>query len=270
MELCTNRKIMKIISTFLFILLTSCTDGKTSYIGSTPANAAIRTFLGIPLSDSVDFIRWEFVNGGDQYAAICTYGIGKPNTNGFIDPKKIDIRGRLTREGNYYRLYHNNQTLLLAIFNSGLLYFANADKSFMAGTGGWGYALSGKGPIQPSDIKPKQFTLKDSMAFHGRTPCEGFSKQGLTVSPNCYKLKWSIVLYAANGRATTYKTRGTAFRNGEPKTGKWYFKDGMGWIDGGDHRLYFIIPDENIILFTDAKWNLLQGDEDFGYALSRK
>src|SRR5215213_146007 len=119
---------MKIITTLLFLLLSSCVDAKTSYIGSTPANPAIKTFLGIPLSDSVDFIRWEFVNGGDQYAVICTYGIGKPNTSGFIDPKKIDIRGKLTKEGNYYRLYHNNKTILLAIFNAHVLHFANTDK----------------------------------------------------------------------------------------------------------------------------------------------
>ncbi|HUS00816.1 MAG TPA: hypothetical protein VMY77_03775 [Chitinophagaceae bacterium] len=261
---------MKIITTILFILLTSCADGKTSYIGSTPANPTIKTFLGIPLSDPIDFIRWEFVNGGRQYAVICTYGISKPNTNGFIDPKKIDIRGKLTKEGNYYRLYHDNKTILLAIFNAHVLHFANADKSFMTGTGGWSYGLYSTGAALPSDIKPKLITLKDSMEFHGRTPCKEFSNQGLQVSPNCYKLKWSVVLYAAKGKPTTYKTRGTAFRNAEPKTGKWYFKNGMGWIDGGDHRLYFIMPGENIILFTDAKWNLLQGDLDFGYTLNRK
>ncbi|HUS01546.1 MAG TPA: hypothetical protein VMY77_07460, partial [Chitinophagaceae bacterium] len=222
------------------------------------------------LSDPVDFIRWEFVNGGNQYAVICTYGISKPNTNGFIDPKKIDIRGKLTKEGNYYRLYHDNRTILLTIFNAHVLHFANADKSFMTGTGGWSYGLYSKGDALPSDIKPKQIALKDSMLFHGRTPCREFSNQGLPVSPNCYKLKWSIVLYTSNGKPTTYKTRGTAFRNAEPKTGKWYFKNGMGWIDGGDHRLYFIMPDDNIILFTDAKWNLLQGDLEFGYALNRK
>jgi hypothetical protein len=140
----------------------------------------------------------------------------------------------------------------------------------MAGTGGWAYTLSHAGTPSLISIPVNKIVLKDSMVFHGRTPCNGFAKQNLTLSPDCLKLKWSIVLYSSNGKPTTYKTRGTAFRNAEPKTGKWYFKNGMTILDGGDQKLYFIIPDNNILLFTDEKWNLLIGDEDFGYTLSRK
>ena len=261
---------MKTITALLCILLISFGYGKVVYTGSTPANNSVKNFLGIPLSDSVDFIRWKLVTEGTQYSLHCDYGIGKPNTNGFIHTKTIDIKGNLTKEGNYLQLHHKNKKLLLAAFNGNVFQLANADKSFMTGTGGWSYTLFGSGTRQLSNIKLKLFALKDSMVYHGRTPCKEFSNQGLPVSPNCYKLKWSIVLYAANGKATTYKTRGTAFRNAEPKTGKWYYKNGMGWIDGGNHRLYFIMPDENIIMFTDEKWKLLQGDEDFGYTLNRK
>jgi len=261
---------MKIITALLFILLTSCANGKAVYIGSTPANNSVKNFLGIPLSDPVDFIRWKLVTHGEQYSLHCDYGIGKPNTNGFIDRKTIDIKGKVTKDGNYYQLRNNNKTILLAAFNNHVLHFANADKHFMTGTSGWSYTLSSSGAGLNTVIKPKPIALKDSMIFEGRTPCKEFLNQGLMVSPNCYKLKWSIILYAPNGKPATYKTRGTAFRNAEPKTGRWYFKNGMGWIDGGDHRLYFIMPDDNIILFTDAKWNLLQGDEDFGYTLNRE
>ena len=262
---------MKIITSILFILFASCVNGKAVYIGSTPANSSVKTFLGIPLSDSVDFIRWKLVIGGDRYSLHCDYGIGKPNTNGFIDPKTFDIHGKLAKEGDHFRLYNNHRTILLAALNAHVLQFANADKSFMTGTGGWSYTLFSSGEALPIDIKPKQIALKDSMVYQGRTPCSGFSNQGLSVSPNCYKLKWAVVLYTANGKPTSYKTRGTAFRDAEPKTGKWYFKNGMGWMDGSSsQRLYFIIPDDNILLFTDAKWNLLQGDEDFGYTLNRK
>ena len=261
---------MKIIFQLLFILLTLYANGKAVYIGSTPANNTVKTFLGIPLPDPVDFIRWKLITHGDQYSLHCDYGMSKPNTNGFIHPKTIDIKGKVIKDGNYYQFHHNNRTILLAAFNPHVLQFANADKTFMRGTAGWSYTLYSPGPGLPTNIKLKSITLKDSMAFEGRTPCKEFSNQGLSVSPNCYKLKWSMVLYTANGKPTTYKTRGTAFRNAEPKTGKWYFKNGMVWLDGGDQRLYFIIPDENVILFTDAKWNLLTGDEDFGYTLNRK
>ncbi len=52
---------MKIVTTLLYIiLLTSCATGKEkAYTGSTPAGNAVRSFLNIPLSDSIDFIRWK-------------------------------------------------------------------------------------------------------------------------------------------------------------------------------------------------------------------
>ena len=72
-------------------------------------------------------------------------------------------------------------------------------------------------------------------------------------------------MYASKGKPTTYKTRG----NVAPRTGTWKIKKGMIILEA-EHPVYFIMPDDNILLFTDAKWNLLQGDEDFGYTLNRK
>jgi hypothetical protein len=256
---------MKIITALLLLLLTSSADGKAVYIGSTPANNSVKSFLGIPLSDSVDFIRWKLVTHGEQYSVHCDYGIGKPNTNGFIDKKTIDIKGKLTKEGNYYRLYNNNKTMLLAALNANVLHFANADKRFMTGNGGWSYNLYSSGAGLPVDIKLKQVALKDSMVFLGRTPCREIAKLGLRLSENCYKIKWSLILYTSKGKPTTYRTRG----NIAPATGTWKIKNNMIILEA-EHPVYFIMPDENILLFTDAKWNLLQGDEDFGYTLNRK
>ncbi len=256
---------MKILCNLLFILLTSCVDGKAVYIGSTPANNSVKTFLGIPLSDSVDFIRWKLVTGGDQYALHCDYGIGKPNTNGFIYPKTIDIKGKLAKEGNFYRLLNSSKTILIAALNAHVLHFANGDESLMTGNGGWSYNLYSSGADLPININPKQIVLKDSMVFEGRTPCLEIAKLGLRLSENCYKIKWSLVLYASKGKPTTYKTRG----NVAPRTGTWKIKKGMIILEA-EHPVYFIMPVDNILLFTDAKWNLLQGDEDFGYTLNRK
>ena len=256
---------MKKCITFLLIFFTSCTEGKTVYIGSTPANSIVKTFLGIPLSDSVDFIRWKLVTGGNQYALQCDYGIGKPNSNGFINPKRIDIKGKLIKEGNYYQLHHNNKRILLAALNAHVLHFAKADKSLMTGNGGWSYNLYSSGTNLLMDIKPKPIALIDSMVFEGRTPCGEIAKLGLRLSENCYKLKWSLVLYASKGKPTTYITRGSI----GTKTGNWKLKKGMIILESVQ-PVYFIMPEENILLFTDAKWKLLQGDEDFGFTLNRK
>ena len=256
---------MKIITALLLIMLTSCANGKAVYIGSTPANNSVKNFLGIPLSDSVDFIRWKLVTHGDQYSLHCDYGIGKPNTNGFIDRKTINIKGKMKKDGNYYQLHHNNKTMLLAAFNPHVLHLANGNKSFMTGNGGWSYTLYSSGNSLPNDIKPKKITLKDSMVFQGRTPCREIANLGIKLSENCYKIKWLLVLYTSKGKPTTYRTRGNIM----PATGSWKIKNNMIILEAR-HPVYLIAPDENILLFTDAKWNLLQGDEDFGYTLNRE
>lgn len=113
---------MKIISSSLLaILLTSCISGKDiSYTGSTPGGAVIKNFLGISLSDSIDFIRWKLTINDVRYTLQCNYGIGKPNTNGFIGGgKKIDLDGQVKREGNIFSLKNGSKVLKIAECNEG-------------------------------------------------------------------------------------------------------------------------------------------------------
>jgi len=37
------------------------------FIGSTPADPVIRTFFNIPLTDSIDFIRWNLILRDHEY-----------------------------------------------------------------------------------------------------------------------------------------------------------------------------------------------------------
>jgi hypothetical protein len=95
---------MKIMTTFflsIFFIVSYATGKEKIYIGSTPAGNTIRSFLGIPLPDSVDFIRWKIIVSNNLYHLQCNYGIGKPNTNGFIDGgKKIELSGKVGKAGN--------------------------------------------------------------------------------------------------------------------------------------------------------------------------
>ena len=86
---------MKALLTIMFILVAACIQAKEiKYTGSTPAGPEVRRFLGIPLADSVDFIRWVLVIDNNQYVLDCNYGISKPNTPGFInDGKRIKLTG---------------------------------------------------------------------------------------------------------------------------------------------------------------------------------
>src|SRR5687768_9955695 len=105
---------MKMLSPFLSILLVvSCASAKEStYTGSTPADTIVRSFLGIPLSDSVDFIRWKLILRDDRYQLQCNYGIGKPNTDGFINGgMRTEVSGELRKEKNYYEFQNGTKTL---------------------------------------------------------------------------------------------------------------------------------------------------------------
>lgn len=273
-------KIMKLISAFLLILLSSCARGKElTYIGSTPATSnAVRSFLGIPFSDSIDFIRWKITMQHDTYSLKCNYGIGKPNTNGFMSGGKwTELSGGLKKEKNYCYLQNGNKTLGMIELNNSLLHLLDENKNLLIGTGGWSYTLSIDPPSATDQISfiPMLPVVKDSMAFQGRTPCLEFDekKKGTT----CYKLKWSIVLYAdpKTNKPTTYFLRGTV-NSHKGKTETWEMKTGK---DGrtlcqlnsdNSSPLYFLLLDGNVLAITDDKGKLMIGNEDFSYTLSRK
>ena len=118
--------------------------------------------------------------------------------------------------------------------------------------------------------------------FDGRTPCQELAKQLHEITiPECIKIKWRLVLYQdpKTHKPTTYLLNRSHLIPLEypGTTGPW------GIITGKDGRIiyelksdnestptYLLKLDENILAFTDAKGNLLVGNEDFSYTLSRK
>jgi hypothetical protein len=273
---------MKIISTVLSILLiVSCGSGKEkTYTGSTPADNSIRSFLGIPFSDSVDFIRWKLMIRDNDYHLQCNYGIGKNNSNGFISGgKKIELKGAMKKDKKYYGLQNGDKTLNVAKLNTDLLHLLNEDKSLLVGNGGWSYTLNSMSASVSDQVNltPNQTVLKDSIGFEGRTPCKipGIIPPGM----ECYKLKWYIVLYAnaKKNEPGSYKVYGTTWRQKGPGTGNWKIingKDGRTTYqlndDKGNGFLHLLKLDENIVVFTDANGKLLVGDEDYSYTLNRR
>lgn len=272
---------MKVITAFLSVFLfVSCANGKErTYTGSTPASGIIRSFLGISPSDSVDFIRWKLTFNDLRYELHCQYGIGKPNTNGFINGgKKIDLSGGVYRDNNYYGLKNDDKILRFIELNEDLLHLLNWDNSLLAGNGGWSYTLnnispSGTGKVS---ITTGQIVLKDSMVFEGRTPCK--VPGVIPAGTECYKLKWHLVLYASKEKnePAAYKVYGTAWRKENGMTGTWKsIRSENGSIiyqlndNKGKGLLYLLNPGVHILLFTDAGGKLLVGNEDFSYTLNR-
>jgi hypothetical protein len=272
---------MKLITIFMLAhLISFCARGNDGvYIASTPADAVIRPFLGIPKTDSVDFVRWKISISGREYQLQCNYGIGKNNTNGFINGgKKIAFNGSLTKENNYYILQNGPHSLHIAELNEDLLHLMDASNQLLNGNGGWSYTLSSVTPVRSNKISTiaGETILSDSLSFQGRTPCKvpGIIPAGML----CYKLKWWIVLYSdkTNHQPAGYKVFGTAYRKEGGKRGNWKLsKNKNGRIvyqlndDDGNGFIYLLKLDENILVITDAVGNLLVGDEDFSYTLNR-
>ncbi|HET6768054.1 MAG TPA: hypothetical protein VFH08_11665 [Chitinophagaceae bacterium] len=273
---------MKNIAAILsFVLLASPADSKeTIYTASTPAGSMVRTFLGISLSDSVDFIRWRLSLTDVMYKLECNYGIGRPNTNGFVkDGKKVVLTGAVKRQENIYILQNKNAGLRLAELNANLLHILNEDNRLLIGNGGWSYTINRIDPSinDKSTISAKQVVVSDSAVFEGRTPCgvPGIIERG----KECYKLKWLIVLYgnAAKNEPTSYKIIGTPYRAEGGRRGNWTITSGRnGQIsyhlidEKGKPFIHLLKLDEGVLVFTDAKGNLLVGDLDFSYTLNRR
>ncbi len=266
---------MKIATSFLFLVFfASCARGTTNtYIGSTPAGMTVRSFLGIPLSDSVDFIRWKLVLQDDQYQLRCNYGISKPNTNGFMEAgMNISLSGSYSKEKNYYRFRSGTKTLTAIRLNEGLFHLLDDNNHLLVGNAGWSYTLCNTIPVLSNEVSliASPSTIRDSISFEGRSPCQvpGIIAQGSL----CYKLKWHIVLY----RSGTYKVLGTPWRVQGGRKGNWKTvagKDGRIVYQLNDEKengfIYLLKLDENILVFTDATGKLLVGDEDFSYTLNK-
>jgi hypothetical protein len=259
-------------------LFSYCTATTQIFRGSTPANAVVKSFLGIPLTDSIDFIRWRLNIDGEKFSLSCNYGIGKQGTNGFINGgKHVEFSGSTTRENSYFLLRHKNKMLWVIEINPSLLHLLDRQQKLLVGNGGWSYTLNGLSASNWSinNLRTIAIRIKDSTVFEGRTPC---GVPGVVEPGNvCYKLKWRIVLYtdAADSGKGGYRAFGTEWRQEGGRRGSWTrVNTGKKIIyrlnDGQDKPwLYLQQLDEHILIFTDAGGKLLVGDEDFSYTLNR-
>lgn len=272
---------MRFIIVFVLVLFSSCVNSKEkSYTGSTPVGQVVRSFFGIPETDSIDFMRWKLTIDENKYTLACNYGIGKPNTNGFMNGgKSVQLKGDCRRNNNFYTLLKNGKELKLLELNDDLLHLADANHRLLIGNAGWSYALNSLSPVETSkiNIAPQASRLPDSIVYTGRTPCDVpgiIPKEDL-----CYKLKWKLVLYAdaTSNKPTTYKVWGTPWRKEGGKTGRWKIRSANeGQIiyeledENGKAFLRLLKADDNILLFTDKKGNPLTGNEDFSYILNKE
>ncbi len=270
---------MKVMTSFIFTLFIVCfANGKEkTFTASTPAGNLIKQFLGIPISDSIDYLQWRVVLREKSYSITCNYTIlamqGQTK-----ETKRLELNGSLYRNTNIYRLNKNTRVLRLAEINSDLLHILNSDNSLLIGNGGWSYTMNSVHPSLNNDIflRAKPTVIKDSMIFVGRTPCG--DPRIIPQNNPCYKLKWKIVFYGnpSGNLPTKCIVYATPYRKEAGKRGTWKIvAEPNGKIlyqlydENGKPFLYLQKADENILLFTDADGRLLTGDEDFSFTLNR-
>lgn len=260
--------------TFIF----SSANAEKNLTASTPAGIVVRKFLGISLTDSIDFIRWQIMLNNDSYSLNCNYGLSRPNTNGFINGgKNVNLQGKLQTTNGYIQLYNDDKKIKALIINEDLFQLTDEKNALLIGNAGWSYTLNSieHSPAQTLVIKsePEKTILADSMWFEGRTPC---GIPNAPVSSQCYKLKWRLILYTDQGNPGSYKIIGTAWRKKEAQPGKWKIENnGNGQVFyklfDANGNLFFSLfkADNNILFFVDEKENPLTGNEDFSYTLNR-
>jgi hypothetical protein len=276
---------MKSLVTSIIILAffqstVNCQPPAANYTGSTPANAEVRSFLGISMTDSIDFVRWKLSLNGDAYEVNCEYGLSKPSTNGFTKDQTVMIKSMLVRQAPFIQLQNNGKSIYLLVVNSNLLHFANANKQLLTGNGGWSYVLNNIKPTASNQFN-FPYTIAPpatAMAFHGRTPCKPLADMlELGKGPQCYKMKWHVVLYTDSLTGEpTYFTKGSRREREDPNLrGKWAIRKGKQGEtiyvlnpEKGDAATHLLKAADNILFITDAKGNLLVGDHDFSYTLN--
>ena len=271
------------------------------FVGSTPCDAPVRTFLGIGPKEKCELIRWDLwlalrVNRttGPNLVASVEYGLaGKPL-------KKLKREGLWEKgvgtpehpDAIVYELSRGKAKLALWKVTDETVYLLDAQRKLLAGNSGWSYALSIALAERPRPGEPAAPEMSYSLlplaagpevygVFEGRTPCALAQVIGIKVDDACIKLKWRITLFqdAGTHAATSYRVEGSLFPQGA-RTGVVTALPGTPFDANarvlrleppeGAQPIYLMRGDENVVFFLDQAGRIGLGNRDFSYALSRR
>jgi hypothetical protein len=116
--------------------------------------------------------------------------------------------------------------------------------------------------------------------FEGRCACQELAAVlKREVSPECFKTKWSLVLYQNpdTQAPATYVLEGSFFRQAIRK-GNWRIIKGtrtdpddlvLALEADNQQTIYLLKGDDNVLFFLDNDKNLLIGNDLFNYTLNR-
>lgn len=214
------------------------------------------------------------------------YGIGKPNTLGFM-PGASERTIQATFDGSDVLTLRSSQLaapLRLLKIGDWIFHLLESDDGLMVGNGGYSYTLNRQtAPAHTTQnerlnlFSGKFMHRADSvMTFDGRTPCQPFGQDYLvSISSSCLKIKWRLILHTtpASGKPAGFRLINRAM---SPKeiVGNWSV-DQRGntevlKLDSESHEtLQFLFIDPNVLFMLDQQRNLLVGNEHFSFTLNR-
>jgi hypothetical protein len=275
---------MKLFYALLFstcaCFVASATAG--TYVGSTPAHSAVRSFLRISSTDSIDFIRWKLEIGAGIFKLHCWYGLAQPGTPGFSNGQTVAFEGQISKSENHYHLRFNGKSISVLEVNANVLHFVDGDNRLLVGNGGYSYALNSTQPVEADrvNLRPEEKSLTSPLVFEGRTPCHHLpGLLGLTKSDACNKMKWYFIFYtdSITGKPSYFLMGGMGYRKETMARGRWQIvREQNGQIiyrvysDKWIRPLNLLKVDDNILFFTDTNGRLLVGNEHFSYTLNRR
>ena len=270
----------------------SCSEQNSSntiqITGSTPGDAMIKSIMGIDTATSIDFIRWDLQlqpadKGAGSFVLNLHYGVGKPNTQDFIDGgEKRKMEGRYENRGSIIHFNSDHAKFSLMRISNNVFHLLNEKQELMKGNAGWSYSLFSMQPLAAASTIPIHARLlKEDTAtiieFAGRTPCQEIAKQmNWKVSKECWKMKWLITL---KRDAKTLEPNGFILRqtniSGARILGKWKIdKTEQGNIlslttsDTGQ-QLNLLIGNEDVLFILDKQLRPLVGNSEFSFTLNR-
>ena len=135
-------------------------------------------------------------------------------------------------------------------------------------------------PDKTNSLKPRPSGPSVAGIFGGRCGCQELANElKITVSPDCFKTKWSLILLQnpETLAPTAYQLEGSFYRQAMRK-GKWRILKGTNTnpdavvyqLDAdGQEKILLLKGDDNVLFFLDKNRNILVGSELFSYSINR-